>query len=68
MSALGRYLTENKIKKSVFAGRIGVTPGRVSQLLQGKDGKPSLDLAALIERETGGAVSFKDWFDTSEAA
>lgn len=68
MSALGSYLRKNKIKKSDFAKRIGVTPGRVSQLLNGKDGKPKLELAKKIQDETDGAVTFQDWLPEGEAA
>lgn len=68
MSALGQYLSDNKLTQTEFAQRIGVTPGRVHQLLNGKDGKPSLELAAKIESVTNGAVSFQDWLPAGEAA
>lgn len=68
MSALGQYLSDNNLTQTEFAQRIGVTPGRVHQLLNGKDGKPSLELAAKIEDETKGAVTFKDWLPAGEAA
>lgn len=60
MSALEAYLRDNEIKKNEFARRIGVTPGRISQLLKNGE-RPGLALAAVIERETGGVIKIKDW-------
>ena len=53
MSPLKTYLDDNRIKTVDFAKRLGVTPGRVSQLLGGAGTRPSLELAVLIEDETG---------------
>jgi len=68
MSALGQYLLDNKITLTEFAQRIGVTPGRVHQLVNGKDGNPSLELAGKIQDETKGAVSFRDWLPSEGEA
>ena len=64
--ALDQYLHENRITQTEFAERIGVTPGRVHQLLNGKDGRPSLWLAGRIEKATGGAVTFTDWLQDQD--
>lgn len=56
---LKQYLFEFGIKKSDFAGKIGVAPSHVSGLLSGK--RPSLDLAVIIEKESDGHVTLYDW-------
>lgn len=61
MKALRDYLETNNLQKSEFAKRIGVTPGRVSQLLNDSSEKPSLGLILKIEDVTGGAVRAQDW-------
>lgn len=56
---LARYLDENKITQGVFADQIGVTQGRVSQLVRGA--WLSRDLAAKIKAATNGAVTADDF-------
>ena len=51
---LKEWLASSGITRSEFARAIGVTPGRVSQLLAGA--QPSLDLALRIQRVTGNRV------------
>jgi transcriptional regulator with XRE-family HTH domain len=62
MSNLSDYLTQNGIRQEEFAARIGVTQATVSRL---KDRliKPSIKVAADIERETGGAIPAASWAD-----
>ena len=55
------WLTVNRVKKRDFAAAIGVTPGRVSQILS--DGVSGLDLARRIEAVTGGQVPIDVWLE-----
>lgn len=61
---LSAYLKLHGIKRGEFAGRIGVSNGRVTQLCDG--GWPSLDLAERIAAATDGAVSADDFLRTEE--
>lgn len=63
---LADWLKQSGIKKADFAGLIGCTPGRVSQLVSG-EAWPSRDLAQRIAQATGGAVTAND-FAASGAA
>lgn len=63
MKALAAYLEAHKILKSDFAKQIGVTPGRVSQLLNDASQMPSLDLIVRIEAATQGAITSQHWAD-----
>lgn len=61
---LSEYLEKHEITQKAFAEKIGVTQGRISQLII--DGKltsleRALDLIERIERATGGKVTSKDW-------
>lgn len=61
MNALRRYLEREEISQAEFARRIGVTRGRVYQLITMSDQTPTLELAAAIEKETRGAVKMAEW-------
>ncbi len=55
MQTFDQYLrSDNADKLTAIAARVGVTPGRLSQLRRSVKWPPELALA--IERETGGAV------------
>lgn len=60
---LSEYLRQSGIKQGAFAEAIGVTQGRVSQLLNGE--LPSfdraLDLIRRIEAATNGMVTASDF-------
>jgi transcriptional regulator with XRE-family HTH domain len=59
MMNLDTYLrTANKTQEA-FADEIGVRQATISRLKRGK--RPSLDLAARIERATGGAIPASSW-------
>jgi transcriptional regulator with XRE-family HTH domain len=60
MANLSTYLAENGIKEPDFARRLNVAQSTVWRLARGKV-RPSLDLATLIERETGGEVKATSW-------
>jgi len=59
------YLKESGLKQEDFAALVGVTQGRISQLVAGDS--PSLPLALRIFDETKGRVGLSDW-QTAEAA
>ncbi len=63
---ISQYLKQNQISQADFAAMIGVTQGRVSQIINGSSVPP--DLAVKIETQTGGDVPrethcprFADW-------
>lgn len=51
---LSKYLAESDLTQQGFALRVGVTQGRISQILAGHGASPAL--AARIEQATGGKV------------
>jgi DNA-binding transcriptional regulator YdaS (Cro superfamily) len=55
MNEIARYLDETRTSQAAFAGLIGVTPGRVSHLVNGST--PSPELAVRIEVATGGDIA-----------
>ncbi len=57
---LRRWLTEQNIRQTHFALRLGVAPSHLSKILSGEKGT-SDSLKELIETETGGAVPFASW-------
>lgn len=57
---LKEYLTQNGIKQRHIADQIGVTPARISQLINGLD-RPNLPMMEAIARVTNGAVMPNDW-------
>ncbi len=60
MTALQEYLAASAITQGEFAERVGVKQATISRLCNGAIG-PSLELAARIERATGGAVTAISW-------
>ena len=54
------YMEQTQTRQSDLARRLGVTQGYLSKLMAGRK-RPSLALAACIERETGGAVTVSSW-------
>lgn len=58
---LSAWLSQNKIRRKDFASRIGVTPGAVTQLCNHSHPWVSRETAALIFRETAGAVTPNDF-------
>ena len=66
MTHLAEYLIQNGLTQREFARRVGVTQGVVSRLASRKI-KPHIDLAAAIERETGGLVPAVSWADPRPA-
>lgn len=61
------YLKAMNIRRRAFAKRIGVSPGRITQLCAGNDW-PSRGVAERIAEETGGAVTPNDFARLSEDA
>jgi plasmid maintenance system antidote protein VapI len=57
---LAEYLTTKGINRQEFARRLSVEPSTVTRLINGER-KPSVELAAQIERETEGNVGLQDW-------
>lgn len=62
-TALDTYLSGEGIKDAEFADRIGRDRSMVSKLRRGIV-KPTIDLAAKIEEQTGGAVTMQSWART----
>ena len=62
MSNLSSFLESNGISQRKFAGEIDVDPSIVSRLCK-KLMRPSLELAFVIERQTGGAVPASSWVE-----
>lgn len=54
------YLAAEGMNRQEFARRIAVEPSTITRLISGER-KPSVELAASIERETGGNVGLQDW-------
>lgn len=67
---LAEYLEAHGISQVEFADKIGVTPGRVSQLtITGLASlRRTMDIIRRIERATGGKVTAKDWLRHERAA
>lgn len=61
---LADWLAEAGITQEAFAKLIDVTQGRVSQLVRGDSGSPSLSLAMRIEEATEGKVKPIDLLPT----
>jgi transcriptional regulator with XRE-family HTH domain len=66
MTKLRDFLTSERIPQIQFADRLGVRQATISRLCSG-EGVPSLELAARIERETGGAVPMNSWVPDATA-
>jgi 3,4-dihydroxy 2-butanone 4-phosphate synthase/GTP cyclohydrolase II len=58
---LAQWLTAKRVSRVEFARRIGVTPGAVTQLCNNDLAWMSRETAALIARETKGAVTPNDF-------
>lgn len=59
MMTLATYLNTSKVSQAAFAERVGVKQPTVNRWVNGQ--KPSWEAAALIEKETGGAVPVAVW-------
>lgn len=59
MTPIAQYLEDSRTSQAAFAAKIGVSPGRVSQLVAGA--RPSPELAVRIEAESGGEVPADCW-------
>jgi transcriptional regulator with XRE-family HTH domain len=57
---LRQYLDENGIIHRFFAKKIGASPYMISEWMSGKT-TPALETIDLIEKETKGKVTFRDW-------
>jgi len=66
MMNLATYLEAHKKTQEAFAAEIGVKQATVSRLKRGK--RPSLELAAKIERATNGAVPASSWVEQQARA
>jgi 3,4-dihydroxy 2-butanone 4-phosphate synthase/GTP cyclohydrolase II len=58
---LGEWLRKNRVKRSDFAARIGLTPGAITQLCNNEAPWLSRETAETILRETKGAVTPNDF-------
>lgn len=61
----GQIVTESGLSQVTWARRLGISEGYLSDLVNGKR-RPSLAVAAAIERATGGRVTATSWFDPSD--
>lgn len=59
MNPLAQFLEDSRTSQAAFASRIGVSPGRVSQLVGGAS--PSPELAVRMEAESKGEVPADSW-------
>lgn len=64
---LGSYLEQAGIGDADFGEKINRDRSMVSKLRRGRV-RPTLDLAAVIERETAGAVPMAAWVGSQVAA
>lgn len=62
MNILQQHLLDHQISQRAFALQVGVSPSIISRLVK-RAIRPGLDLAARIERETGGQVKAVSWVD-----
>jgi 3,4-dihydroxy 2-butanone 4-phosphate synthase / GTP cyclohydrolase II len=65
---LSDWLSRKRISRVEFARRIGVTPGAITQLCNSDHAWMSRDTAALIARETRGAVTPNDFIPLASEA
>ena len=66
MMTLDAYLKAHKISQADFAAAIGVKQPTVHRWTRGE--KPSMDVAAKIQNETGGAVPLHVWVQSQLTA
>lgn len=64
---LETYMKKAGIGDADFAARVGRDRSMISKVRRGRT-RPTLDLAALIETETGGAVPMQAWAQSAVAA
>jgi len=57
---LEHWLSQHEVTQAVFASRVGVSSGRIAQLVTNR-GLPSAKLMAKIADATDGAVTLHDW-------
>jgi transcriptional regulator with XRE-family HTH domain len=62
---LGQWQRDQALRQTDLAERLDISPAYTSLLLSGKK-TPSGDLAARIERETGGAVPAASWWPVAD--
>lgn len=67
MNILNQYLKTNRVSQQDFAARVGVTQSTVSKLCRGTS-RPSLDVAILIDKATGGKVPPSSWANDQVAS
>jgi DNA-binding transcriptional regulator YdaS (Cro superfamily) len=67
MNPLVRYMQEHRLRPVQVARLLGVRQSQVSLWAHGKR-KPSVEMAALIEERTAGAVSATSWAKSPRAA
>src|SRR3569833_141668 len=60
---LAEWLRRNGVSRIAFARRVGLSPAAVTQLCNHQTAWMSRDTAALISRETGGAVTPYDFIE-----
>lgn len=65
---LPTWIAESGMTRSEFARRVGVTPGVISDLCNGRQRWINRPLAAAIARETEGRVTANDFVGSPEAA
>lgn len=61
---LRQWLADNDVTQAELARRCQYDPGNLHRVLNGKL-RPTLVLAAHIERETGGKIMAADWVEAS---
>lgn len=62
---LARYLEKKGESQRAFERRVDLNDGMISRYLSGER-RPGIDIAAAIERATGGAVSAVSWAEDDE--
>jgi len=62
------YLRGREIAPAVFARQLDYDKGNFHRLLNSDDAWPSLELAFLIDQETGGAVPMAAWAEAKARA
>ena len=60
MNMLDAYIKDSGLTQASFAARVGVRQSAISKVCNGVR-RPSIDLAARIERVTGGKVPAASW-------
>lgn len=61
-----QYLKAKELTQAELAQRLGTNQGTISKLCGGR--RPSWEMAARIERETGGLVPVSVWAKSHEGA